>query len=130
MCQSVAHEVHPATLPSGLQNLGDGGLDALVAVADDQLDPTQAAAVEAAQKLRPERLCLTGADFEAQHLSLPLGVDPHSDYYGHAHDTPGLPGFDIGRVDPEVGPVAFDLAVQESPHTFIELTAYSGHRDR
>ena len=100
MRQRVAHEVHPATLPGGLQYLGDGGLDALVAVADDQLDTTQAPAVQTAQKLRPEGLSLTGADFEAQDFALPLGVDPHSDYYGHAHNTPGLAGFDIGGVDP------------------------------
>ena len=103
MRQSVAHEVNPATLPGGLQNLGDGRLDALVAVADDQLDAAQTTAVQAAQKLRPEGFGLTGADFEAQDFSLSLGVDPDSDYYGHAHDAPGLPGFDIGGVYPPLG---------------------------
>lgn len=35
--QRIAHEVHAAALPDFLQDLGDGCLDALVAVADDEL---------------------------------------------------------------------------------------------
>src|SRR5664279_1236084 len=38
MRQGVPHEVHPAALPGGLQDLRYGRLDALVAVADDELD--------------------------------------------------------------------------------------------
>lgn len=34
--QRIAHEVHAAALPRGLQNLAGGRLDALVAVTDDQ----------------------------------------------------------------------------------------------
>ena len=36
--QRVAHEVHAATLPTGVEHLGDGGLDALVGVGDDEFD--------------------------------------------------------------------------------------------
>jgi len=38
MGQRVAHEMHPATLPAGVHDLGDGRLDAFVGVRDDQLD--------------------------------------------------------------------------------------------
>ncbi len=43
MGQEVAHEVHPAALPGGVQDLGDGCLQALMRVRDDQLDAAQTA---------------------------------------------------------------------------------------
>lgn len=49
-----------AALPTGVEHLGDGGLHDLVRVGDDQLDATQAAASELAQKRRPERLGFGG----------------------------------------------------------------------
>ncbi len=54
MRQRVAHEVHAAARPDGVEHLADGGLDALVGVGDDQLDAAQAAAGELAQLRRPE----------------------------------------------------------------------------
>ncbi len=38
MGEHVAHEVHAAALPGGAEDLGDGGLEALMGVGDDQLD--------------------------------------------------------------------------------------------
>jgi hypothetical protein len=49
-------EVNPTTLPGGMQDLGDGRLDAFVGVGDHELDPAQAAPGRLAQKLGPERL--------------------------------------------------------------------------
>lgn len=86
--------MHPAALPGGLERLGGCRLDALVAVADDELDAAQAAPVQAAQELGPERLCLAGTDLQAQHLALALGVHAHRHYHGHAHDAPGLARLD------------------------------------
>jgi hypothetical protein len=43
--------VHAATLPGGIQNLGDGGLQPFMRIRDKQLDPTQITAGEAAQEL-------------------------------------------------------------------------------
>jgi hypothetical protein len=40
------------------EDLGDGRLDALVTVADDELDAAQPTAVQAPQELGPERLGL------------------------------------------------------------------------
>jgi hypothetical protein len=41
MSQCVAHEVHPATLPGGLEHLRSRCLDAFVAVADHELHAAQ-----------------------------------------------------------------------------------------
>ena len=38
MGERVAHEVHPAALPSGAEHARDGGLDALVRIRDHQVD--------------------------------------------------------------------------------------------
>ena len=38
MRQRVAHEVHAAALPGGVEHLSDRGLDALMRVGDNQLD--------------------------------------------------------------------------------------------
>ena len=94
-----------------------------MAVADDQLDSAQTTPVQAALELSPKRFSLTGADFEAQDLALAFCVDPHSDYYDHTHDATSLSGFDIGGVDPKVGPVALNGAIEEGAHTLI---GYSG----
>ena len=47
-----------AALPSGTEYLGDGCLQSLMCVRDDQLDAAQAASGQIAQKLGPERLGL------------------------------------------------------------------------
>jgi hypothetical protein len=43
VCEHVAHEVHAATLPCGMQNFCDGSLDAFMRVGDHQLDAAQTA---------------------------------------------------------------------------------------
>jgi hypothetical protein len=61
MRERVAHEVHAAALPGGVEHLADGALDALVDVRHGELDATQPAARELAQERGPERLGLGGA---------------------------------------------------------------------
>ena len=87
-------QVHPTTLPGGLEHLAGRRLDALMAVADHEPDATQASAVEAAQELRPERFGLRGTDLQSQHLALTVGIDAHSHYYGHADDAHRLRALD------------------------------------
>jgi hypothetical protein len=58
MGQSITHEVNPAALPCGGENLRDGGLDALMGVGDDKLDAAQAPAGKLAQEVGPEGLRL------------------------------------------------------------------------
>jgi len=61
--EDVAHEVDSAPLPGGAdQHRGDRGLQPGVGVADHQLDPAQAAGLQAAQERGPERPVLAVAD--------------------------------------------------------------------
>jgi len=69
MGQDIAHEVHPATLPGGVQDFGNRRLEPLMRIRDHQLDAAQAAPGQRAQKLDPEGLGLGGADRHAQHLA-------------------------------------------------------------
>ena len=119
--------MHPAALPSGLEDLGDGRLDALVAVADDQLDTAQAPPVQAAQELGPERLGLGVPDLQAEHLALAVGIDAHRHYHRHADDPSSLACLDVGRVDPQVRPVALDRSVQERADALVEFAAQPRH---
>src|SRR5689334_23166890 len=69
MRERVAHEVHAAALPSCVQHLADGALDAFVSIRDDQLDATQPAACELAQECGPEGLGFRWADVHAKDLA-------------------------------------------------------------
>ena len=106
-----------------VKHLGDGGLDALVGVGDDQLDAAQAAPGELAQEGRPEGLGLGGADIHAQHLAPAVGVDADGDDDGDRDDAAGLADLHVGRVDPQVGPVALDRPVEEGLHPLVDLLA-------
>ena len=69
--------MHPAPLPGRAQQDGpDGGLQALVGVADDEAHTRQATRPEAAQERRPERAVLAVADREAQDLPVARSVTP------------------------------------------------------
>ena len=61
----------------------------------------QATPVQAAQELRPEGFSLQDANLQAQHLAR----------------------LDVGGIDPQVRPVALDLAVQEGALALVELSA-------
>jgi site-specific DNA recombinase len=115
--------VHPAALPGGVQHLGDGGLQALMGVGDGQLDATQAAAGEAAQELGPEGLRLGGADAHPQHLTPAIVVDTDGDDHGDRDDAPGLADFDVGGIEPKVGPIAFQWTVEEGLDLVVEFPA-------
>jgi Ni,Fe-hydrogenase III component G len=69
MRQRIAHEVDAATLPAGVEHLGDGGLDALVGIGHDQFDAAQAAAGELAQERRPECFGLGRANIDAENFT-------------------------------------------------------------
>src|SRR5512147_2136105 len=85
MGQRIAHEMNPASLPSGVQYFGDGGLHAFMGVGDHQLDPARAAAGELAQEARPEGLGLRRADIHPQNLA-PAGR-VHADRNDDATET-------------------------------------------
>ena len=123
MGQGVAHEVDAAALPGGGEHLGDGRLDALVGVGDDQLDAAQAAPGELAQEVGPEGLGLGGADLHAEHLAPAVGVDADGDDDGDRDDAAGLADLHVGGVDPQIRPVALDRPVEEGLHPLVDLLA-------
>jgi hypothetical protein len=105
MGQGVAHEVDAAALPGGGEDLGDGRLDALVGVGDDQLDAAQAAPGEFPKERRPEGLGLRGSDVHAEHLAPAIGIDSNGHDHGDRDDAAGLPDLHVSRVDPQVRPL-------------------------
>jgi hypothetical protein len=123
MRQRVAHEVHAATLPSGVEHLGDGGLDALMGVRDDQLDAAQAAAGELAQERRPECLSLRRSNVHAENFAPAIAVDADRDDHRDRHDAPLLAHLHVGGVDPQIRPVALDRTGEERLHLVIDLAA-------
>ncbi len=123
MGERVAHEVHPATLPAGVHHLGDRGFYSLVGVGDDELDAAQAAPPELAQKIGPEGFGFRRADVHAEHLAPSVVVDADSDDHGHRDDAAVLADFDVSRVDPDIGPIAFDRAIEKGFDLFVDLLA-------
>src|SRR6185437_1186775 len=127
MRQRVAHEVDAAALPAGVEHLGDGGLDALVGVGDDEFDAAQTAAGELAQKRRPERLGLGGTDVHAENLAPAVTVDANRDDHRDRYDAAILAHLHIGGVDPQIRPVALDRAAEKRLHLVVDLAAEPAH---
>ena len=121
--QGVAHEMDATALPGGAKHFGDGGLQPLMGIGDDQPDPAQAAAGEATQELDPECLRLAVADGHAEHLAPAVGVDADGDDDRDRDDVVVAPGFDVGGVEPDIGPVALDGPAEEGLHPLVDLGA-------
>ena len=83
-------------------------------VGDHQLHAAQAAAGEAAQEPGPEGLGLGRADRHAEDLAPALVVDRDRDGHRDRYDAPGLAHLQIGRIQPEIGPVTPQRPVEES----------------
>lgn len=133
--QGVPHEVDAAALPGGAEHAGDRGLQPLVRIGDDQLHALEAAARQVLEEARPEGLGLARADVQADDLALALGVDGDRYYRGDADDASALADLEIGRIEPEIGPVAGERPLEEGMHTLVDVLAqlrdrrlrYAGH---
>jgi hypothetical protein len=68
-----------------------------------------------------ERFGFSGG--KAKDFALAFGIGPDSHYCSGGNDTPSLPAFYVGGVDPEIGPLAFNRAVQEGLHTLVYFFA-------
>src|SRR5512144_551347 len=124
MGQCIAHEMNPASLPSGVQYFGDGGLQAFMGVGDHQLDPAQAAAGELAQEARPEGLGLRRADIYPQNLAPAVRVNADRNDDGDGGRPAVLTtSLQVGGVDPQIGPVAFKRPVEEGLDLAVDLFA-------
>src|SRR5262245_35122087 len=127
MRQDIAHEVDTAALPSGIEHLGDGALDAFMRVGEHQLDAAQAATGELAQEGGPERLGFGRADIHAENLAPAVTVDADRDDHCDRDNAPVLAHLHVGGVDPQVGPVALDWTGEEGLHLVIDLRAQAAH---
>jgi len=64
-----------------------------------------------------------GADIEPQNLAPAIGVHAYRDDHRDRDDAAVLADLHVGGVDPQLGPVALDRALQESRHPFVDLLA-------
>ena len=104
-----------------MQHPGDRGAQALVRVGDHQLHAAQAAAGETAQEVGPERLRLARPDTELQHLTPSLGVGAHGDDHRSGDDAARTAHLDVGGIEPQVRPCAFDGVLEASTRSSISV---------
>src|SRR3954467_14650326 len=116
----IAEEVHRAALPRRPEDLGEGGLQAGMRVADRQLDADQAARDERAQELAPEALGLRLADVQADDLAAAGLVDGVRDHDALALNAAAVADLlDLG-VDAQIGVAALQRALAEGLHLLVE----------
>src|SRR5215471_12697217 len=87
-----------AALPGGVQDLGDGSLQALMGIRDNQLDATKTAPGELAQEVGPEDLGLRGADRQAQHLAPAVAIDADRDNHRDRDDATVAARLHVGGI--------------------------------
>ena len=92
-------------------------------VGDDELDAPQAAPSQLTQKLGPESLGLRRADVHAQHFPPSVRIDPDRHDHGHRDDAMVVAHLHVGGVEPDIGPIAFQRAIEKGLHPFVDLLA-------
>ena len=63
---------------------------------------------------------------EADDLAPSVGVDGHGDYRCHRDDPTAVADLQVGRIQPEIGPFAFERPLQEGTHALIDLLTQLG----
>jgi hypothetical protein len=120
--------VHPAPLPGGAdEHRPDGGFQAGVGVADDQLHPAESAGLQRAQERGPERTILRIADVEAEYLAAAVGGHPGGDHHRLGHHPSVHPRLAVGGIqeDVRVGHLG-QGAVPERPNFLVEVRTDAG----
>ena len=92
-------------------------------VGNDELDAAQTAIGQRAEEPGPEDLGLGGTRGDAQNFAAAIGVDADSDYDGDTADPTALPRFQVGGVDPQVGPMALDRSAEERLDALVDVLA-------
>ena len=126
MGQGVAHPVDSAALPGRAQYPGDRLLEALVGIGDDQLHALEATADQGLEEAGPKGFRFGRADLKPDDLTPAVGVDRDGDYRRHRDDPPALALLEIGGVQPEIGPFAFQGPLQEGLHPLVDVLAELG----
>jgi hypothetical protein len=109
-----------------------------VGIRDHQLDAGEPAALELAQELDPEGLGLRRTHRHAEHLAAAVGVDRDGDGHSDRDDPAGLAHLQVGRVNPEIGPITFEGTLEEGQDPLVDLSAQAadlalgdaGHAER
>ena len=97
-------------------------------VGDHQLDAVQAALDQALEEGAPESFRFRRPDVQADDLAAPLRVGGHRHYGRDTHDPATLALLQIRRVQPQVGPLAAERAVEERAHALVDVPAQLAHR--
>ena len=67
------------------------------------------------------------SDRHSKHFAAPIGVDPDGDDHRHRDNVMIASDFDVGRVEPDIRPLALDRPCQECLHPLVDLAAQAGH---
>src|SRR5688572_3173648 len=103
----VLHQVELAALPEGLRQAGgQGGLEAGVVVADDEVDAVQAAADQSEQEAAPMGFGLGATDREAQDALAPVFPYADGQEQGAGADTVGVADLLVAGVEDQVADAA------------------------
>ena len=84
---------------------------------------TQAASGQALQEVRPEGLGFRRANAEPDDLAPSFGVGSHSDYRGDRDDASALAHLQVGRIQPQIGPLAIEGTFEERLHALVDVLA-------
>lgn len=90
-------------------------------------DALQAALDQGFQEAGPEGFGLGRPDAEPDDLAASIGIGCHGDYCSDGDDAPALTHFEIGGIEPEIGPLAFDRAGKEGVHALVDIFAQLRH---
>ena len=119
--------MNAATLPAAaLEHPADGVGETLVGITDHELDASEAALLERADEVAPERLALAVADLETEQLPAAIGVHAHGDHHGPGADLhrPAQPAVEVGGIEVEVGVAAgLQRPVEKGLHLHVDVSA-------
>src|SRR5436305_13026946 len=115
--------MHAAALPARAKHPADRRLQPLMRIRDDQLHPAQTALGQALEEARPEGLGLGRADMQADDLAPALAIDRNRDYRRDRDNATAFALLQVGRVQPEIRPIAGERAIKEGVHPLVDLLA-------
>ncbi|KAJ8138817.1 hypothetical protein OY671_007970, partial [Metschnikowia pulcherrima] len=82
---------------------------------------------ETPQEIGPEHFRFRWTDCHAEHLAPAVAVDADRDGDSDRDDPSSSPHFEIGGIDPDIGPVTLDRSFEERFHTNVDLFAEPAH---
>src|SRR5467141_3166384 len=92
-------------------------------IRDDELDAPQTAPREFAQEVGPEGLGFRRADRQAQHLAPAIAIDADRDDHRDRDDVAVAARLHIGRIQPDIGPLALERTVEKGHDLAVDLAA-------